>query len=385
MALASGMRFDGSTYGTIQDVTDTYSKAFGIYLMNCTNVTIDNCEIAYVDSVPTPQVQNSAGISINNGEWIQISNSNIHDIAADSSPRIGYAIAANTDHCTVQDNVVDNISPAAFCLWGAHHTIAHNTLTNCASMLDDQGSIYMGGGGDYTDTVVEHNKVSDMPGNLAGTRFDPATDNCDTVGIYIDEFASNLTVRGNLVSDCSYGVFLHYSHGVMVYNNTLYNNRDYSMIFAENGGGEDCMYGNVFKNNVCYCVGDTQKAVRINRHAGSTGLSGRWITMSTTTPARDQYFYVCTDELHLRRIAGTVRPGRRTRSRAPATWWTPTTGISNSRSIRPASTPARRGAQHGLRRGLHSAGRHAGYRGLRDEGPARRRSPPNSVRPPLRP
>ncbi len=270
-----GVYVSNGSYVIIENSTNTFVKSNAVYLNTCTNVTIRDNYLGDTDTA-MQSWDRAAGVIMISGSAITIQGNTIENIASDTaSPRDGYGIYGYPSSSTITGNTFNNMSSVGVCIQGGGaHVITHNTVTNASLFLDDQGGIYVGGENSYEGTLIAYNYVANIVPNLVATPYDPATTIGMTVGIYIDEHASHLTVQGNVVENCAYGVKLHYSNYVNIFNNTFYNNRVASIMFQEHNGFVNAMHHLVVKNNICYAVGSfdgtAQLAMKINRESTST-------------------------------------------------------------------------------------------------------------------
>lgn len=135
------------------------------------------------------------------------------------------------DNGTVSGNFIHTSS-----MIGIHgsraNTISSNVVTDSCRQFDDCGAIYVNGihfagkdNGGVLSTSIQNNVV-------VGTTFANARDRRDGVGegdpnssstrgIYLDDFASSVTVSGNYSAYHDYGVLLHYGRDNTISGNTV--------------------------------------------------------------------------------------------------------------------------------------------------------------------
>lgn len=134
-------------------------------------------------------------------------------------------------------------------IWtGAGSTVRANTIIGACTVLDDCGAIYTSGAGN--NSLIEGNVVIASRGASAGKPAAQAYTQAQ--GIYLDESASGVTVRGNTVVDADNGIHLHVAAGNAIRDNKLYGNRVSQIWLQEtrkrdNPGGD--LYGNLVQGN----------------------------------------------------------------------------------------------------------------------------------------
>lgn len=150
----------------------------------------------------------------------------------------------------VQDN---NIDGSAY--HGVHYTgtggsqITGNTITGYCLRLADCGGIYTWNGGKLTanqTSLIEGNQVLDAKANSEGAiGFGIEI----VVGIFLDDFASGVTVRNNLAYGMPVGISVHNGWSNTVDGNKFWLNSLVALSAGMDQNDRDWMTGNVFRNN----------------------------------------------------------------------------------------------------------------------------------------
>ena len=149
----------------------------------------------------------------------------------------------------VESNVVDDAAYIGIrfgSLGGS--VVAGNTVTRFCRRLADCGGIYTWTGralaSRTTTFVVENNRI--VGSGLLGM----LTDDDDIVaGIYIDDFSNGARVRGNVVHDTHFSVFVHNASNVQVDGNRLWLPTKAAIAAIMDQAGGDWMSGNSYTNN----------------------------------------------------------------------------------------------------------------------------------------
>ena len=199
------------------------------------NVSVKNCTISFAGAtgIATSGPNNtfdSNVISDCNSNGIVTSNSN-QAITNNTISNIGIVkgsskyysqgiVADHINNVLIQYNKIENIGYNGMFIHGNSITVKNNFINNTCLVLND-------GGGIYTDDIaptamlIDGNIVLNSLGNMEGGE----TPLKISEGIYLDEFASNITVQNNTVANCAYsGIKLHKAHDNIIQNNTCYGN-----------------------------------------------------------------------------------------------------------------------------------------------------------------
>lgn len=151
----------------------------------------------------------------------------------------------------VADNTIDGagyIGIGYSALGGSD--IARNTVMGYCSRLSDCGAIYTWQGRAYAtaeqSATVENNRILGSQAQTAGA----VGGGVDVVaGIYIDDFSSNVAVRGNVLSGMPMGIFAHNASNLTVENNHIWLPTQAALWASMDQTDADWMTGNVFRNN----------------------------------------------------------------------------------------------------------------------------------------
>lgn len=131
---------------------------------------------------------------------------------------------------------------------GHNSTVENNHVSRSCVILNDCGGIYSNFAG--TNTSISGNVVDNISGGLAGLQANAFS---QTAGIYLDEHATDVQVRGNTVTGADYGVQIHDAYRSTVAGNLLFGNRRYQLWIQEQAaklrsGGDT--FGNKVESNL---------------------------------------------------------------------------------------------------------------------------------------
>ena len=96
-------------------------------------------------------------------------------------------------------NKISDAPHTAILFTGNDHLISHNEIFDVCKETGDAGAIYTGRDWTARGTVISDNHIHDIPPNLAMG---------GTVGVYLDDQASGITVRGNLFERVNMAVLI---------------------------------------------------------------------------------------------------------------------------------------------------------------------------------
>lgn len=134
---------------------------------------------------------------------------------------------------TIEYNTIDGVGYAALAV-GELTTVRYNFINNFCTVKDDGGGIYLyndgGSGNTQSGIVIQSNIILNGTGAGAGT----ADGQDGASGIYLDDYTNHAEVFDNTIANCALsGLFLHNTHHIHAYRNTIYNNETTS---ANQGG-----------------------------------------------------------------------------------------------------------------------------------------------------
>lgn len=209
-------------------------KGYNIYIQNCdilfsgitgalvhghTNLHIENCTFAN---------SNNNAIDLEYGvDNAVIRNNTILNTATragmlQNGEGTGLAVYTNGDGNTIEMNHIRKTGFIGITFYGNDVTIKNNFIDSFCFVKDDGGGIYTHGGidtpvnrkliGNIVVNGIGAGKGTDMPEKRAAT------------GIYMDANTKNVAISENTVSNCHQGILLQSTNGVIVKNNTVFDN-----------------------------------------------------------------------------------------------------------------------------------------------------------------
>jgi len=127
-------------------------------------------------------------------------------------------------------------------------TAADNHIARTCLSFNDCGGIYLNYQGNQS--AITGNVVESVLGNVAGL---PANRENHAVGIYLDDGATDILVRGNTVTGAEYGIQLHNVNSSTISENRIIGNRRYQLWLQEQttrvrSGGD--IFGNRIESNL---------------------------------------------------------------------------------------------------------------------------------------
>lgn len=193
-----GIYVKGAQAGTISGNTVTGSRSLGIALGDFTDQATDA----------------AANVTVS-GNTVTGAGEQLYAVAAIKLAR-GNTASGNT----VQGGTGIGI------LGNRETKITGNTLNATCQSASDCGAIYVLGRDDFShfgyplNTEVSFNRIDTVQPSEA-----EAGRNAGATGIYLDDFATTATVKGNFVTKAGIGMVLHYGRGITVTDNFLVGNR----------------------------------------------------------------------------------------------------------------------------------------------------------------
>lgn len=212
------LRMDHATNVTVSDLTFDMSRGDAVTLQGGSNLAFDRVTLlntggrAIVSSATnsrfgglTVERTGQGGVFIEAGDRnrltpgnVVIANSGFADFARLArSYRPAISLSGVGDR--IQGNVIHDGPHAAIIFSGNDHVIAGNTIFDVVKDSGDSGAIYTGRDWTARGTVIENNFLHDI-----GSPSRPHA----TMGIYLDDQASGITVRGNVFARVNQAVFI---------------------------------------------------------------------------------------------------------------------------------------------------------------------------------
>lgn len=258
--VGTGIDFTGATASGLRNsnVSDTVDQ--GVLLLGTTNAYVENTSISRTgrDAILGVDIDHRR---VSNGMRV------IASRIADSGVRVrdGYvvslptrsvgAVRAGTQSTIMGNSIVNTGYTAIWPLSGS--MVSNNYISGACLVLDDCAAVYVNRS--PNDSVITGNLINGVSGAIHGkpSRFSQGQ------GIYLDDHATGVTVRGNTIIDADHGIQIHNASGNTVQDNKFYGNRRYQLWVQENSNTIRAS-GDIFDNRVTgntFVPADTGPAV----------------------------------------------------------------------------------------------------------------------------
>lgn len=204
---------------------------------------------------------NGTGILITAGSnGITVDGNYIHDVGALTSGSGIWFTGSSND--VFSNNVIENVAKIGIgggSLAGAsdasyNNLITHNTIVNANQQTSDAGGIYISGRQqDSTGDVISFNTVSNTASAVSSDLGNPKAG--IGAGIYLDDFASGVSVHDNLLQGNVDGVWVHLGSNNTIDDNVVTGSTVALAMHGINNTGFVALQppsGNVFANNTAY-------------------------------------------------------------------------------------------------------------------------------------
>jgi len=284
-----GMRFSGS-YGIIDNnyISNCNRTGIGTFYSGTNNVITNN-------AVTNTGIVKGQSKSIP-GIW---------------SPTCGIAVESNNS--LIQYNTIENTGYTGIQIAGNADIVIvkNNFIRSTCLVLNDGGGIYTGG--PHTSIIIDGNAILNSMGNTDGT----TKSNTLAEGIYLDQYASNVTVRNNTIANCSNdGIKLHKAHDNIIQNNIAFNNSN--GIGFENWSGVSAIYNNTLNGNIFFAKEPIQFALSFTTTVNEIPGFGTADNNYYARPIDDNY------------VINTNQPSTGSKNRTLADWQSFTKQDANS-------------------------------------------------------
>lgn len=238
-------------------------------------------------------------------EGVDISNNSLTDIGLPFFANA--AINASTDS-KVMGNTINRAAARGIDAVGVRIKVSNNSIQGACTSFDDCGAIYTNGRyvnaeptGDHTlNATIMGNVIENVggPDLIDGRR--PAA-SLGGVGIYLDDYAANVSVTGNTVSAADVGIFLHGTANTTVSGNQVDLSRSVGLGIGPSNVVEpvgNAITGNTILTRVGFQTPavrlDTKQTTITNQASFSGNVYGSryaapfWV--STTDPVSKEFF-----------------------------------------------------------------------------------------------
>jgi hypothetical protein len=228
------LRFESAKNVRIENLTFEMARADAIVVQNSENVVIERCIIRNVGNraaifsggrnsglseVAIDQT-GEGGVVLDGGDrktltsaGLFVEKSNIQHfsrLGRTNRPAVEIEGVGNR----VEGNVIADAPHSAIMFWGNDHRIVSNDISRVVLETDDAGAIYTGRDWTGRGTVIEDNFIHDIGSKIHSKE--------GVMGIYLDDMASGIIVRGNIFARVSQPVFIGGGRDNLVENNLLY-------------------------------------------------------------------------------------------------------------------------------------------------------------------
>nr|MBI1232846.1 hypothetical protein [Cytophagales bacterium] len=271
---------------TIQGLKFTGSRKSIIYLTEGAHISIIDCTIEaagedgiYITNVPYITISGSTiNSTFGNGIFLRygtphavlvnnaISNINLFAGMGNPGDQVGIGIYCRSDSSYIAGNTLKDIGYSGIFFGGNHTTVEKNLIDGFCLTKNDGGGIYTYEGKrnlNYTNRVVQSNTILNGKGTRKGNRYTNSIDHPQVEGIYIDDNASGIAIRENVVATVSRnGINLHNARQISVIQNTVIDCANLLSFSDDNLG--DPIKGVLVQKNNLITTSSSQQAIKIS-------------------------------------------------------------------------------------------------------------------------
>lgn len=245
--VGAGVMLNAANAVQLRDMTLIDIAGYGIEADGCQTCSVERSTIAKtgLDAVKAiggittgfsvfDSIVTESGVLVRNDGWRRL-------------PRPSVAAIHVGPNATISRNKVREAASNGIIL-ETNSTATDNHVARTCMSFNDCSGIYLNYKGN--NSSVTGNVVESIIGNRAGQ---PAHWENHTVGIYLDDGATNILVSENTVTDAEYGIQLHNANTSTVSQNRIIGNRRYQLWLQEDttrvrAGGD--IFGNKIESNL---------------------------------------------------------------------------------------------------------------------------------------
>lgn len=278
---SSGFFINNGSNIHIQNCDILFSGVTGVLVHNHRNLHIENCTIATSNNNGINMEYGVSGAVIRNNK---ILNTAVLPGMLENGEGNGLGIYANGDGNTIDSNIIRKTGFIGITFYGNNIIIRNNVIDTFCFVKDDGGGIYSHGGITvYTNRLIEGNIV--MNGIGAGKGTDIA-DKRSVTGIYMDADITNVEIRKNTVTTCYQGIFIQSSAGMVIKNNTVFDNIRQMTIIQR--AGDNPVRNSTITQNIFFSKNQDEWASYIMSSADDISLFGRFDSNYYARPLDDR-------------------------------------------------------------------------------------------------
>lgn len=199
-------------------------------------------------------------------------------------------VALNCNSTLISKNSFYNIGHDAINCIGLKNIIEKNVISNSLLMVND-GAAIKSYGKNNTGTVWRNNYIFNVKGNLESA---PRGTQNVAMGVYLDEYCSNMYVLDNTITGCAYSAINFYNecNNNVVKGNVCYGNQIGIFYYK----GNNPMINNYTSGNIFFGKDINQFSVKLR--AASQGFTpGRFDSNYYCNPYKDDLFLYQTGNL----------------------------------------------------------------------------------------
>ncbi|WP_073043808.1 Ig-like domain-containing protein [Cnuella takakiae] len=272
--------FDDNYY-TIKDLAIEGANENGVDLYSCDHIRLLDCEVQ-TNGMSGLYAAQSKNLTIENNDFrhnanmaiqtpLGIRNLTVRNNTVSNTGMIAgmgkngsgnyTAMIVYASNSVVEHNRVTNSGYAGIRFDGDHITIRQNLVQHFAMVLGDVGGIYTWGDGGHVGRKVLNNIVLDGYGAKEGTQYNTSL---HASGIYLDDNAKNIEIRGNTVARCGRnGIYLHNTQNITIRDNTFYDNANTQFLVTHDNTLNYPIRGINVKNNIFFAKEANEKTAQL--------------------------------------------------------------------------------------------------------------------------
>jgi hypothetical protein len=277
----------GSDHLQLSNTEIAYSNWVGLYASEAKDFAVDGSQIfgalhsgIYDRTQATPYTGTlkHGGVIVRNSTFTNINTTGMHK-GSDGS------IFMNNEYLAeVTNNVIVNSGKSGIFLGESKNAlIKDNRVLGACRTHGDCGGIYVfSRSGTPLYTRIVGNLVRDVNGEPARA----GSTKPERYGIYLDDYATGVTVMGNTIMNNDSGMQLHLAFNNSITWNIFDGNVTRHVLLSEGGGPAGSMHGNVISNNM-FKGPSLIYLFAVQKPTTAATLSGNNYTHSTASPMVD--------------------------------------------------------------------------------------------------
>lgn len=218
-----------------------YSNWSAIYATDALNLTVENTDVISALHSGLYARYASVGTTVKDSRFINVNTVGMHK-GSDGSIYLNADMKANV----IGNTILNSGKTGIFIGRSRDSLVQYNVVVGACLVHGDCGGIYM----ISRDKIALNTRVEDnLVNKVNGDPVRPGSTNPERYAIYLDDYATGVIVKNNVITGNDTGLQLHLSFENLIQGNRFEANQQRHILLSEGGGAAGSMYNNKIEGN----------------------------------------------------------------------------------------------------------------------------------------